>query len=163
MKLSKRLYLLLSIAAFTIAWQMLQTPSSQAGPIIWFEIGRPSKNCTGLGICRGGVGAPTTINTGARSNGRTLNTTTSVAGQKLTIEFSSQLPEKGDTLTVEKDLALDAATSKQLGFRDATILQGEYRIDLDKGRFGAVTVNIKGRPYKAKDIDWAPAKNKTVN
>lgn len=150
MKIPKRIYALLSIPALALVWQLSQPPASQAGPIIWFEVGRPSKNCTGLGICRGGVGAPTTINAGARSNGRAINTTTSVAGQKLTIEFSSQLPEKGDILTIEKDLALDAATSKQLGLSNAVILQGEYRIDPNKGRFGAVTVDIKSKTYKAK-------------
>jgi hypothetical protein len=150
----KKICALLSVLAMACAYQLLQPAASQAGPIIWFEIGRPSKDCTGFGICRGGLGRPTARQGGAS---RAVSASTTLAGEQLTIEFTAPLPEKGNTLTVEQEMTLDAAAAKQLGYTSVTILPGAYSVDYGKGRFGAVTVNAKLRK-----LDSKPAHDKTT-
>lgn len=155
MSKSKKVFALLCVLATAFAYQLMQPAASQAGmsaglqqnrasqargPIIWIEIGRPKKGCAGLGICRGGGGDPPTRKAGVN---RVVSSSTTVAGEHLTFEFRSQVPEKGATFAVDEDFVFDAATSRQLGFQSVTILRGEYQVDHQKGRFGAVTVKTK--------------------
>lgn len=61
----------------------------------------------------------------------------------LKIEMRTALPEKASVVPIGENLPLDAATSKALGFKNVTVLSGEYKIDYSKNKLGSVALNVE--------------------
>lgn len=99
------------------------------GITIGVDVGRRSKGCTGLGICR--VWIEFDLRQG------TVPTIASLHDSTLTLLFTSELPEQGEVFTVEDDLQIDSALARLLGAKGLTIRKGSYVIRRD----------AQGRPY----------------
>lgn len=112
----------------------------------------------GFGICRIDIGgareaeAPPAGGDTARARPRTGQASASVEQDKtarehlyLKIEMRTALPEKTSVVPIGENLTLDAATSKALGFKNVTVLRGEYKIDYSKNKLGSIAVNVEAR------------------
>ena len=131
--------------------------TTQAAFTITIYFGK-ARCAAGFGICRIDIGAreaeaPAGGDT-ARARPRTGQASASVEQDKtardinhlyLKIEMRSALPEKGSVVPIAENITLDAATSKALGFKNVTVLRGEYKIDYSKNKLGSIAVNVEAR------------------
>jgi hypothetical protein len=120
--------------AILLVMALATVSSSFAGPIITVEIGRQSRGCTGFGICS------ITIGLGSE---RAVPASTDLAGNRMMLQFMKTPVEHQDVLTVEEDIALDAATSRMFGYKQVTILKGTYPVDYSTNPNGVVRVDVQ--------------------
>ncbi len=99
------------------------------GITIGIDVGRPSRDCRGLGIC--------SITIGFDFSARTVPAIASLNDSTLGLAFTSPLPEDGNVFTVEEDVLLDSAIARGLEASRLVIRKGEYTIGRDS----------LGRPY----------------
>src|SRR5205085_558957 len=101
------------------------------GIVIDVDIGRPSRNCTGFGICR------ITIDTLASD--RAVPTAATWVNGRLRLSFLSEPPDKTNLLTIEKDIVLDSGTSRALGYEQVSVRAGDYPVDYSANPNGQVS------------------------
>jgi len=117
--------------------------------VIEVQIGRASRSCSGLGICKIVIGLE-----GSSGN----NALASLAGNTLDVLFTKEMPEPGDMMTIDDDIELDPQLARMLGAKSLTIRKGVYGlthnedgttgVKLDVARIGiGVTIRI-GRPNR---------------
>jgi hypothetical protein len=99
---------------------------------ISLTIGRASKKCGSFGICKITVGKVAAIEK------RTVKAELSrTEDGKLALTLLGKAPEEGQTLFIDEDIPLSAATAQSLGLRSATVLKGEYAFGENKSRLNA--------------------------
>jgi hypothetical protein len=91
------------------------------GIVITVDIGRPSSNCTGFGICR------ITIN--PLASARAVPASATWVNGRLFLSFLSAPADKTNVFSIEKDIDLDSATSRALGYEQVTLHAGDYPVD----------------------------------
>lgn len=130
-------------------------PSSEARFSITIYFGhRPS--CEGFGLCRividasreadapkGGETARAARRGEASATIEQDKTARDSSHRFLKIEMRTAVPEKALVLPISENIALDAATSKALGFKSVTVLRGEYKIDYSTNKLGSVVLNVE--------------------
>ncbi len=107
------------------------------GVVINVEIGRPSQNCNGFGIC--------SVTVGLTAADRTVPTSATWSNGRLQLSFLSEPADKTNVLVIEKDIALDSATSRTLGYEQVIVKAGEYPVDYSGNPHGQVSVNVSAR------------------
>lgn len=139
---------ILRILAVALAFQMAMPVVTQALSItITIVIGVRSEGCKGLPPGKGFGLCKISIDVGMDRKAASPNTVSGSAelsGDKMVVTFNGPLPENRDVLPADEDIVLDAATSKAMGFKQVTILKGQYPINRRGGKFGSVTFNVKG-------------------
>jgi hypothetical protein len=121
------------------------------GLVITVEIGRPSQDCRGFGICG--------ITIGPLASARSVPTAALWVNGRLQLNFLSETPEKADLLTIEKDIVLDSATSRALGYEQVTLRAGEYPVDYSSNPHGQVSPEVTPRQFT---ILHSPSGNFTI-
>jgi hypothetical protein len=122
--------LIATIMLSTVSFGQSKTATASKQQGIHMEFGRKSKNCAGIGICVFTIDI-TWAELGAMLAGRTADNHIKLTlTNKYYAENKSRFVD--DNLVMEEDFALDAATSRSLGFSDVyTIKKGKYQIVLD--------------------------------
>ena len=147
--LKKCAALLCGLAFFVSLPIAIPTPSEAASITITIYIGKP-RSCEGFGICRITIGWDATATQPPASGERRAavrkcRASASLRGNKLFVDLSTPLPEKAAVIPLTENLVLDAPTSKKLGFKSVTVLQGEYAIDYSKNKFGSFFLTVESR------------------
>jgi hypothetical protein len=101
------------------------------GIVIHIEIGLPSRGCTGFGIC--------SITIDLLATARAVPTAAAWVNGRLQLNFLSEAPDKANVLTIEKDIVLDSAISRALGYERVTVRAGEYPVDYSVNPHGQVS------------------------
>jgi len=96
------------------------TASTAPGLVVTAHFGRKKKSCKGVGICDVVVGDSSLSDRAVRA------TLSANADGNLTVAFLAKPPEDGPTLFIDEDITLPPAIAKELGFKSATALKGEY-------------------------------------
>lgn len=115
---------------------------------------RPS--CSGFGLCRividasreaeaprGGETARAVRRGEASATIEQDRTARDTSHRFLKVEMRTAVPEKASVIPVSDNIALDAATSKALGFKSVTVLRGDYKIDYSKNKLGSIVLNVE--------------------
>jgi hypothetical protein len=105
-----------------------------AGITIYVKFGRPSSNCRGFGVCEISV----SLSLNVADN--VLPAVAMMENGTLELQMLALPGEHGDTLPVEQDLVLDAATAKALGATGLTVKQGAYMVDYTSNPNGTVVL-----------------------
>ena len=137
MKMSKRIFksaitlFVMSVMLFSASmWPSVQgatgaSPKSNAAALkvsVSIRFGRSSRGCRGVGIC-----SVTITVSRASADQRTVRAELSTAADgKLELTLLDKAPEQGQTLFVDQDIPLSQDIAQKLGFKSATIQQGEY-------------------------------------
>ena len=61
------------------------------------------------------------------------------------LNFLSEAPDKTNLLTIEKDIVLDSATSRALGYEEVTVRAGVYPVDYSVNPHGQVSPDVTAR------------------
>jgi len=157
MRSSMGLSALIFCIVLLVSVPLVLPPASQAMFTITIYFGqRPS--CSGRGFCKIEIGLERMA--GAREGEDTERaarkgqasatveqdkTARDTSHRFLKIEMRSALPDKGATIPVSENMALDAATSKALGFKSVTVLKGDYKVDYSKNKQGTINLKIETR------------------
>ena len=137
MKTSKRIFksavtlFVMSAMLFSVSlWPSVQdatgaSPKSNAAALkisVSVRIGRSSRGCRGFGIC-----SVVIVLSRVSLDQRTVRAELSTAADgKLQLTLLDKAPEEGQTLFVDQDISLSQDIAQKLGFKSATIQQGEY-------------------------------------
>ena len=135
MKMSKRIFksaitlFVMSAMLFSVSlWPSVQgatgaSPKSNAAALkvsVSVRIGRSSRGCRGFGICS------VTITLSRLTTGFVRAELSTAADGQLQLTLLDKAPEEGQTLFVDQDISLSQDIAQELGFKSATIQQGEY-------------------------------------
>ncbi|HLA56459.1 MAG TPA: hypothetical protein VK623_10185 [Flavobacterium sp.] len=114
----------------TVSFGQSKTTTASKEQSIHLEFGRKSRNCGGFGICVFTIDI-TWAELAAILAGKTADNHIKLTlSDKFYTENKSRFVD-GD-LVMEEDFALDAGTSRSLGFSDVyTIKKGKYQVVLD--------------------------------
>ena len=141
MKMSKRIFkpaitlFVMSAMLFSVSlWPSVQgatgaSPKSNAAALkvsVSVRFGRSSRGCGGVGICS------VTITVSRISSGFVRAELSTAADGKLELTLLDKAPEEGQTLFVDQDIPLSQDIAQKLGFKSATIQQGEYAFSANK-------------------------------
>ena len=137
MKMSKRIFksaitlFVMSAMLFSASlWPSVQgasgaSPKSNAAALkvnVSIRLGRSSRGCRGFGIC-----SVVIVISRISIDKRTVRAELSTAADgKLELTLLDKAPEEGQTLFVDQDIPLSQDIAQKLGFKTATIQQGEY-------------------------------------
>lgn len=123
-------------------------PVSKIGIRIDVTVGRR----TGDGDCRPGFGICSIVISRNRVADHTAEGIATIDGDRLSIDFLSQHPDRSASLVVDENIELDPETARGLGAERVIIAAGVYPVDyssnpngtvsVDMIRFG-ITINIK--------------------
>lgn len=148
----------IALLALMFALPMAAPPPSEAYFTITIYFGK-ARCEPGFGICRIDIGAAreaeasTSVYKGqATADVERVRTAKDAGHYFLKIEMRNQLPTpvnrvsgppyKPSVMPVAENLTLDSATSEALGFKSATVLKGEYKIDYSKNKYGSMALNV---------------------
>jgi uncharacterized lipoprotein YbaY len=106
------------------------------GIVITVETGRGT-NCTGFGIC--------SITVESRQSPRSVPAVASWEKGRLHLSYLSDPPDKSDVLVVDKDVLLDSATSRALGYEHVMVKAGQYPVDYSANPHGHVSPDVVAR------------------
>ena len=97
-------------------------PAAALSASVSIRIGRASRGCRSFGIC-----SITITISRVSLDQRTVRAELSTAADgKLLVKLLDKAPEEGATLFVDQDIPLSSEIAQKLGFKSATIQQGEY-------------------------------------
>ena|SRR5262245_46870537 len=135
MKMSKRIFksaitlFVMGAMLFSVSlWPSVQgatgaSPKSSGAALkvsVSVRLGRSSRGCRGFGICS------VTISISRISGGFVRAELSTAADGQLQLTLLDKAPEQGQTLFVDQDITLSQDIAQKLGFKSATIQQGEY-------------------------------------
>jgi hypothetical protein len=138
MKTSKRIFkpaitlFVMSAMLFSVSlWPSVQgatgaSPKSNAAAALKISVsvrvGRSSRGCRGFGIC-----SVVIVLSRISLDQRTVRAELSTAADgQLQLTLLDKAPDEGQTLFVDQDIQLSQEIAQKLGFKSATIQQGEY-------------------------------------
>jgi hypothetical protein len=107
-----------------------------AGITVYVKFGRPSSNCRGFGVCE--ISVSLSLNVAENI----LPAVATMENGTLELQMLALPGDHGDTLPVEQDLVLDAATAKALGVTGLTVKQGAYMVDYTSNPNGTVGLTV---------------------
>jgi hypothetical protein len=102
---------------------------------ITVNVGRPSRSCTGFGIC--------SITIDFAGTARSVPANAVIEGNRMMMQFAQTPPDKNEVLVVEEDVVLDAATSLRLGYKQVTVKKGTYTVNYNGNPNGTVGVDVQ--------------------
>ena len=144
---SMRISALICFVVLLVSAPLFLAPTSQAMFSITIYFGqRPS--CTGRGFCKIEIGFERDA-AGGKNSGQASatveqdKTARNASHRFLKIEMRNALPGKWAVVPISENMALDAATSKALGFKSVTVLKGDYKVDYTKNKMGTVNLQIE--------------------
>ncbi|HEY7546596.1 MAG TPA: hypothetical protein VID27_17025 [Blastocatellia bacterium] len=145
----KRKFALVATLALALSLPLALPPQSEAAAItITIYFGKP-RACDGWGFCKIEIGwrAAKESPTGGERRAAVRKSRASgvLKGDKLYVDFSSELPERNPSVPISENLMLDASASRELGFKSVVVLKGDYKIDYEKNKFGSVVLNVEAR------------------
>ena len=73
---------------------------------------------------------------------------------RLQLNFLSDPPDKTNLLTIEKDIVLDSATARALGYEQVTVHAGQYPVDYAVNPNGQVSPEVTARGIDHYDPCW---------
>jgi hypothetical protein len=100
--------------------------------------GRRSLGCHGFGICSIVIDIPTFPD----ATDRQVNSYATVKGEMLHVEFAERLPEQGDSVRIDEDIDLDAATAALFNAKGAKVRKGVYPVDYSTNPNGSVDLPV---------------------
>src|SRR5258705_543814 len=78
---------------------------------------------------------------------------------RLLLNFLAEAPDKTNLLTIEKDIVLDSATSRALGYEQVTVRAGEYPVDYTVNPHGQVSPDVTAQGLVITVYFGQPSKN----
>src|SRR4029079_3493957 len=114
-----------------------------------------SQSCSGFGIC--GI----TIGTSLNASDRAVPAAAAWANGRLQFSFLSEPPDKTNLLTIEKDIVLDSATARALGYEQVTVNAGQYPVDYTANPNGQVSPDVTARGIVITIYFGLPSRNCT--
>jgi hypothetical protein len=111
--------------------------ASASGIVITVEVGRPSRNCSGFGIC--------SITTGTSLTARGIPAAATWVNGRLQLNFLAEPPDKTNVFSIEKDVILDSATARALGYDQVTLKAGDYPVDSSVNPNGQFSPDVATR------------------
>jgi hypothetical protein len=126
----------------------VHVPVAKGQPVVNVSIhwGRRSRGCEGVGFCHLHVD----VELSERAIvGFVVNSHSSA----FELRFASAPPESGDTVYVDEDIYLDAATSRALGADNLYVKRGAYAIDYSNNPYGTVRVETGTDGSASVDVE----------
>ncbi|MEO5931337.1 MAG: T9SS type A sorting domain-containing protein, partial [Candidatus Kapaibacterium sp.] len=114
-------------------------PMQRFGFTVEVQIGRPSRNCTGVGICSIKIG----LGIDATNADRTVPTIASLDSGKMELAFQRELPEQSDLFTIDADFQVDSAIARKFGAGNLVIKHGAYQISRTSDGRQVVVVDVE--------------------
>ncbi|MDB5033343.1 MAG: hypothetical protein JWQ98_584 [Chlorobi bacterium] len=114
-------------------------PMQRFGFTVDIQIGRPSRNCTGVGICSIKIG----LGSDATNADRTVPTIATLDSGKLELAFQRELPETADLFTIDQDFQVDSAIARKFGAGNLVIKHGAYQISRTSDGRQVVVVDVE--------------------
>ncbi|MBO0724404.1 MAG: hypothetical protein J2P52_02295 [Blastocatellia bacterium] len=96
------------------------TATSAVGVEVKIDIGRKKKGCGGFGACS------VTISGTLLTDREVKGILSANPNGNLTLAFLAKPPDEGTTFFIDEDISLPPVIANKLGFKSATLLQGEY-------------------------------------
>jgi hypothetical protein len=136
-----------------IALALLAMVVPSLATTITVNVGRPSKSCTGFGIC--------SITIDFAGTARSVPANAVIDGNRMMLQFAQTPADKGEFLVVEEDVVMDAATSLRLGYKQVTVKKGTYPVSYANNPNGTVGVDVQTSGIVIKVKLGRPSQNCT--
>ncbi|MFI5264983.1 MAG: hypothetical protein ACHQM6_10750 [Candidatus Kapaibacterium sp.] len=128
------------LAVFILgAFIISQTESAFAGPKIDITIKLIKKCEEKFGWCGITIG----IGAGAIAVPGSHHVNIVAANNSVTIEFLDKPENAEDIFGVAENFTFSNELANMMGYKSVSLLQGDYKVDWKKGRFGSVTIKAR--------------------